>query len=152
MVEFVSLEPRRYAYLRHLGPYPEIGGTFGKMAAIAGRAGLTAQPGALFVAVYHDDPGTTPPERLTSDAGISIAEGTGVPEGLQEGLIAAGRYAKGVHRGSYEKMGDSWMALYAALHESGAKMRGVSPFEIYVSDMDTTPVSELVTELYVAVE
>ena len=39
-VETLLRDPVRYAYLRHIGAYQEIGPTFGKMASVAGGAGL----------------------------------------------------------------------------------------------------------------
>lgn len=151
-VEFTELEPRRYAYLAHRGLYPEIGATFGRMAEIAGKAGLIDKPGALFVGVYHNDPSATPAGELRSDAGITVSEDETIPDDLEEGRIPGGRYAKGVHKGSYAKMGDSWGELWSAIYASGTKPRVGSPFELYMGDMDTTPEDELITELYVAVE
>jgi AraC family transcriptional regulator len=151
-IEFVTLEPRQYVYLRHHGPYPEIGATFQRMAAIAGPAGLIGRPDALFVGVYHDDPGSTPAEDLKSDAGVTVDNGIAAPASLELGELPAGRYAKGIHKGSYATMGDSWGKFMAAIDESGCKLRTVSPFELYISDMDTTPEDELITELYAAVE
>lgn len=151
-VETVELKPRPYAYLRHIGPYPEIGSTFERMAQIAGRAGLIGDPDGQFVGVYHNDPCATPPNELSSDAGIALPQGVHAPEGLEEGVLPGGRYLKGIHQGSYAKMGESWGALWEAIHALGAKPRMVSPFELYISDMDTTPEDELITELYVGVE
>ena len=151
-IEYTTLEPRRYAYLRHVGPYQQIGATFGQMAGIAGPAGLIGGPDALFVGVYHNDPSTTAAEELQSDAGITVADGTPIPQGLQEGHLPGGRYAKGVHKGSYSKMTDSWMAFWSALQSSDVKPRMAPPFELYISDMDTTPEDELITELYAPIE
>ncbi|RYG27131.1 AraC family transcriptional regulator [bacterium] len=151
-IEYVTLEPRRYAYLRHVGPYPEIGSTFGKMADIAGPAGLVNDPEALFVGVYHNDPSATPPEELQSDAGITVSDTMVIPDELQIGTLAGGRYAKGVHKGSYSKMGESWMAFWSTLQTTDAKPRMESPFELYINDMETTPEDELITELYAAIE
>lgn len=151
-LEFVELEPRHYVFLPHKGPYPEIGATFQRAGAIVGPLGLIAQPDAVFVGVYHDDPGTVAPENLTSDAGLTVNQETSTPSGMERGELAGGKYAKGIHKGSFEHMGDSWGKLMAAIHQSNATIRPVSPFELYISDMDTTPVDELITELYVAVE
>ena len=151
-IEITELEPRRYAYLTHKGLYPEIGATFGRMAGLAGSAGLLGGRDALFVGVYHNDPSATPVEELRSDAGVTVPDDATVPSGLQQGRLPGGRYAKGVHRGSYSGMTEAWGSLWSAVHDSGAKPRPVSPFEIYVCDMDATPEDELITELYVAVE
>ncbi len=151
-IEIVELPTIRYAYLRHHGHYPEIGATFGKMAAIAGHAGLIGQPGALFIGVYHNDPDQTPVEELASDAGITVAEGVPIPAGLEEGTIPGGRFVKGAHIGSYSKMSESWGEFFGAIHAGGVKTRMTSPFELYISDMDTTPENELLTELYAGAE
>jgi DNA gyrase inhibitor GyrI len=45
------------------------------LGAIAGRAGLFAHSGALWVAAYDDDPEGRAAEELRSRAGISIPEG-----------------------------------------------------------------------------
>ena len=150
-IETVDRAPVRYAYLRHIGPYPEIGSTFGRMAALAGPAGMLGGPDALFIGVYHDDPMTNPPGTLRSDAGVTLADGVPVPDGLEEGALGGGRHAKDIHKGSYAKMGDGWMALYESIHRAGLKPRPAPPFEIYVSDMETTPEDELITELYVPI-
>lgn len=151
-IEYTTLEPRRYAYLRHVGPYQEIGSTFGKMAGIAGPAGLINDSEALFVGVYHNDPSATPPEELQSDAGITVTELMVVPDELQQGTLAGGRYAKGVHKGSYANMTESWMSFWSTLQSSEAKPRMAPPFELYINDMATTPEDELITELYAPVE
>ena len=151
-IDLLDLAPRRYAYLRHLGPYPEIGASFGRMAGIAGSAGLLGTPDALFVGVYFDDPSSTPPERLRSDAGVTVSEGAAIPARLEEGRLAGGRYAKGVHMGSYANMTESWGAFMTSIDASGAKPRMEPPFELYLSDMGATPEAELVAELYMAVE
>lgn len=150
-IEIAEREPQRYAYLRHLGPYPQIGSTFGRMAEIAGGAGLLG-PNTRFIGVYHDDPSSTPPEALRSDAGVTLSGEVPLTAGLEEATLAGGRYAKGVHRGSYAKMGESWMAFFDAIHAAGLKPRMAPPFELYISDMDTTPEDELITELYAGVE
>ncbi len=151
-IEYVNLEPRRYAYLRHHGPYYLIGSSFEKMCGTAGPSGLIGVPDTHFVGVYHNDPGATAPEELESDAGVTLVGETPVPAGLEEGTLPGGRYAKGVHIGSYSKMGESWGELWSAIHAAGDTPRPSSPFEIYISDMATTPENELITDLYVAIE
>ena len=56
-VETETLPGLRLATLRHLGPYQQIGRTFGRMHEIATRAGL---PHRELVGVYYDNPTITP--------------------------------------------------------------------------------------------
>ena len=150
VIEVIEREPLRYAYIRHQGAYPEIGGTFGRLVEIARSAGLLE--GAFFVGVYYDDPSRTPPETLRSDAGVTLSADAAIPDGLEEGVLIGGRYAKGVNLGSYSTMGESWMATFDAIHRQDLHPKDAPTFEVYLGDMDTTPEDELITELYVPVE
>ncbi len=151
-LEVVNLPPRRYAYLRHRGPYPEIGSTFGKMAALANEAGLLGNADALFVGVYHDDPTGVSPEALRSDAGVTLTEDAASPNGLEMATLEGGRYARGIHKGSYATMVDGWAATYAGIQANRLTVRALPPFEIYLSDMEKTHERELITEIYIPVE
>lgn len=52
----------------------------------------------------------TPAAELQSDAGVILPAGVSVP-GLVEQMIPAGRYARTVHMGAYDKLPDTWAAL-----------------------------------------
>ena len=64
------------------------------------------------IAIYHDDPETTPPDHLRSDAALVVPEGVAMPDGLVEQHIAGGRYAHPVHVGPYEQLGDVWARFF----------------------------------------
>ena len=74
-VDIVERPGRHLAAIRHIGPYREIGRAFGQMSAIAGGAGLLQRPGAEMLAVYYDDPTTTPAASLRSDAAVTLPDG-----------------------------------------------------------------------------
>jgi len=149
-VEIKEMPELRVATVRHIGPYPRISEAFGKLGAIAGPAGLYAYPEAAMIAVYYDDPDTTLPEELRSDAGISVPERQALPDGLGEARIRAGRYACMTHRGSYKKLGDAWSRLMGEwLPRSGERVgEGVS-FEVYRNHPGNAEEAELKTELFV---
>ena len=54
------------------------------------------------IAIYHDDPETTPQDQLRSDAALVVPEGVTLPEGLAEQHIAGGRYARTLYVGPYD--------------------------------------------------
>jgi len=152
-VEIKKMPEQRVAAVRHVGPYNQIGQAFGRLGEIAGPAGLFTNPNAAMIALYHDDPESTPADELRSDAGVAVASGVALPNELAEHRLPAGRYAKTVHVGSYETLGDTWARFLGEwLPESGERLRDGPSYERYVNDPRTTPKERLITEIYVPIE
>jgi AraC family transcriptional regulator len=153
-VEIVIEEvPRmRTGAVRHVGPHNQIGQAFGRLGTLAGPAGLLGAPGALMLGIYHDDPRATPPNQLRSDAAIVVSEGTQLPEGLTEQVVAGRRYARATYVGPYDGLPDAWGELTTALGSTGHRRSEGPSLEIYRSDMASTPAAELRTDLYLPVE
>ena len=146
----VTVETRerlRVATLAHRGAYNRIGAAFGRLQGIAGPAGLERE-GALCLAIYHDDPETTPVEELRADAGISVSEDALLPADLGETFLPAGRYARTTLQGPYDKLGDSWARFMGEWLPSSGERVGEGPtFEVYrVMTMDKP--EALQTDLY----
>lgn len=148
-VEITRMDAMRVATIRHTGPYHQIGEAFGRLGEIAGAAGLFG-PGTVMLGIYYDDPESTPPAELRSDAGLTVPEEMQLPEGLTEQRVPAGRYACTTHVGSYEQLGDVWARFMGQwLPESGHRFgEGVS-FEIYRNSPGEVPPEQLRTELYI---
>jgi AraC family transcriptional regulator len=149
--EIKQMPELRVGGVRHTGPYNQIPQAFERLGSIAGPAGLE-RPGATMLAIYHDDPDTTPPDQLRSDAAIVVPENVPLPDGLVEQRIAAGRYACTVHVGPYEELGDAWARFRGEwLPASGHRIgRGVS-YEIYRNTPATVPKEALRTEMYIPI-
>lgn len=148
-----TLPPLRLATVEHRGPFNQIGAAFERLSAIAGAAGLFAQPTVMMLATYDEDPEGKPAEELRSRAGITIADGMPMPEGLEEQQISGGRYACHTHIGSFRGLGDAWQRFMGdALPSSGYVVRPGAALEIYRSDMRTTPEAEYRTDLLVPIE
>jgi len=148
-VEMETLPALRLATLRHLGPYQEIGRTFGRLDDILTRAGL---PHRELVGVYYDDPAVTPEDQLRSDAGVLIDEGVPLPAGLEEQRVPGGRFARAEHAGSYAGLPDAWGEFKRAIAaQTGiANPRGYT-FELYRNTPMDVPEGELRTLLYMSV-
>jgi AraC family transcriptional regulator len=148
-VEKKQLPAMRLATVHHVGAYSRISEAFGRLGDIAGRAGLfEAKPTML--ALYHDDPESTPEGELQSEAAVVVAEGVSLPEGLTEQRIVAGRYACTTHIGPYEQLGDVWARFMGHwLPESGERMGPATSFEIYVNNPMDVPKDQLITDLYI---
>jgi AraC family transcriptional regulator len=151
-VEIKQFPEMRAAAVRHVGPYNQVSQAFQRLSAVAGPAGLFQRPGALMIAIYHDDPGTTPPEQLRSDAAVTLADGMPIPAGLTEQRIKGGRYACTFHVGPYEQLGDAWMRFFGEwLPASGHRAAGTS-YEVYLNTPADTPKEQLRTEMRLAIE
>ena len=146
-----NLEPRRVAFMRHIGPYQEVGNTWTQMMMWAGPRGLVG-PQASAIGVCHDDPEVTPAAKIRYDACVPVGEdfeGEG-EVGVQ--TLAGGSYAKATHKGPYEKLGDSYARLLGEeLPKQGLEPRSAPCLEIYLNDPRSTAPEELLTAIYVPV-
>jgi len=147
-VNIKQMKALRVAVVHHVGAYSRISEAFGRLGDLAGRASLLdAKPTML--ALYHDDPETTPESELRSDAGIVVPENATLPAGLAERRLPAGRYACTMHIGPYEQLGDTWSRLMGQWLTGSAERLAESPsFEIYLNTPADVPKAELRTELY----
>ncbi|MES1176583.1 MAG: AraC family transcriptional regulator [Myxococcales bacterium] len=148
-VEIKQLPELRTATAHHVGPYNRISDAFGRLGELAGRAGLI-QDKPTMLAIYHDDPETTPESELSSDAALVVSKDSDIPEGLGEQTLPAGRYACTLHVGPYEQLGDAWARFMGQwLPQSGERIGQGTTFEIYLNTPMDVPKGELRTELYI---
>lgn len=144
-----TLPARRLATVRHVGPYTDVGAAFHRLGTIAAAAGLYEHVDPRMIALYHDDPETTPAAELRADAALILRDDVAVPEGLSEVTLPAGRYARVTHRGSYAGLGDAWARLMGEwLPRSGHRVGEGAPYEMYVNNPLTTATEDLHTDLY----
>lgn len=149
-VEIVERPSLRVGAVRHLGPYAAISQAFGRLTTLAGQAGLLQRSGAEMIALYYDDPRTTDPEALRSDAGITVAHDVKLPRDLTEQRVPGGRYARVLHIGPYEELGRVWDALIGEwLPAHGHRQARGPSYEVYRNTPATTPREKLRTEVYV---
>ena len=140
----------RIGTVRHIGAYEKIPQAFERLAAV--MAGAKRPPNPQLLALYYDDPNTTPADRLRSDAALTFVPGSDVPAGLIERRIPAGKYASAVHIGPYDKLGQAWGELKAELDKRGWKPTGAVSYEIYLDDPMSVAPGELRTELFAPIE
>lgn len=147
-VEIARYPELRVGTVRHVGPYMQISEAFARLGELAGPSLLFEQPGAMMVALFHDDPETTPPDQLRSDAAVVVGDGVQLPEGLTEQRIPAGEYASTVHIGPYEQLGDAWARFMGEwLPASGRRLGPGVSYEVYHNTPMNAPKEELKTEI-----
>lgn len=148
-VEIRQQPELRVAAVRHLGHYGRIGEAFERLHVLAGLAAPAGAAPAL-VAIYHDDPRTTPVEALRSDAGLVLPAGAPPPRGLAEQRLPAGRHACATFVGPYDRLGERWAWLMGEwLPRSGERHAGGAIWERYLNTPADVAREQLVTELWV---
>jgi AraC family transcriptional regulator len=141
----------RLAAITYVGPRKMIGEAFGRLAAIAGPAGLLSSPGAAMAAVFEDDAETTPAAELRSGAAVIVQDQCVIPAELSELRITAGKYAHAIHRGHYAGLSDSWDRLLGQwLPTSGYRVDSRIAYEVYRVADHSRPDS-LETDLYLPI-
>ena len=148
-----SLESARVAFVRHVGPYTEVGPAWQQVYAWAGGRGLLG-PDTRAFGLCHDDPDTTTPERLRYDACIVVGPDVQAGDGVEVQDVAGGPYAVATHRGSYAKLGETYGGLMEEwLPANRFELAEERPaLEIYRNDPQQTPEDELLTDVHVPVK
>ncbi len=139
----------RLAFVRHVGPFDQVGQAWQRLLSWAGRRGLLG-PGAEMLGVIHDDPEITPPERLRYDAALVVSERV-KPDGdvgIEE--LPPCEYAVAVHRGPYETLYKTYARLCGEwLPSSGREARTAPGLEIYRNAPQTSRPDDLITEIHI---
>jgi AraC family transcriptional regulator len=147
-VEIRTFPALRTGTVRHVGPYMQISEAFARLGELAAPARLFEQPDAMMVALFHDDPDTTPADQLRSDAAIVVSKDVALPEGLTEQWIPDGEYASTLHVGPYEQLGDTWARFMGEwLPASGRRLGPGVSYEVYHNTPQDTPKAQLRTEI-----
>jgi AraC family transcriptional regulator len=151
-VRIERLSPLRVAFVRHVGPYHEVGQAWEKICAKLGSEGLIGSD-SRFIGVCYDDPEVTPPEKIRYDACITVGEDF-TPEG-EAGvqMLPGGEFAVTTHIGPYEKLNQTYAALFGQwLPSSGRELRSEPSLEFYLNDPESTDPGELLTDIYAPLE
>jgi AraC family transcriptional regulator len=151
-VRIEHLQPLRVAFMRHVGPYGEVGATWDKLLPFLGKEGFLGGD-VLLLGVCHDDPEVTPPAKIRYDACVSVDAGF-VPTGdIGSQVIAGGDYAVTTHFGPYHELGKTYAQLLGQwLPRSGRELRSCPCFEVYLNDPGSTEPEDLLTDIYAPLE
>ena len=152
-VTIETMPELRVGAVRHLGSYMDISRAFAKLGEIVARAKVQRTSDMVMLAIYYDDPQSTPAAELRSDAALSFPRGATLPEDLTEQTVPAGRHARTTHVGPYNTLGEAWQSLIGEwLPSSGERMRNSPSYEIYRNSPETTQPQDLRTDLYIPLE
>jgi AraC family transcriptional regulator len=151
-IRIEHVPPMKVAYVRHHGPYDTCCQAWGRIYNWAGRNNFI-RPGTLGIGASYDDPETTPPEKIRYDACLTCKDDFAANGDVEVQTLGGGQYVTAVHRGSYQKIKDSFRYLMSKwLPLNGRRMRDAPCLEIYLDDPGNTPEAEVRTKLCVPVE
>ena len=146
-----ELPPMRLVFLRHVGPYDQVGATWGRLMTCVGMRGLFG-PNMKLLGIVYDDPDVTPPDKVRYEAAVTVS-GQVQPEG-EFGVMEfpAGTYGVVTHKGPYEELGKMYQKIYGGwLPKSGYRLRDSPAFEQYLNSPQNTKPEDLVTLIHVPI-
>ena len=151
-VAIKHLEPKRVAFMRHDGPYDQVGKVWARLMTFLGKEGLLGG-NAGFIGVCHDDPAVTARGRIRYDACVPIDEAFQPQGDIGVQMIPGGEHAMITHFGPYENLGESYAKLLGQwLPRSGRELRSTPCFESYLNSPENTEPEDLVTDIYAPLE
>ncbi len=143
-----TLDPIRVAFVRHMGPYNEVGKAWETVCMYLGKEGLLGSD-AKFIGVCYDNPEVTPVDKIRYDACVTVGpdfQGEG-PVGVQ--VLAGGAYAVTTHEGPYSKLNETYARLYGQwLPQSTYDLRSEPSLEFYLNDPNSTQPKDLLTDIH----
>lgn len=145
----INSEPEiRLAIIEHRGDPSKIAQSVDKLIQWAKSQNMNLKPkGGDSFAIAYDDPKTTPAEEFRLDLGIKIPESITLSGDIKEMRLPAGRYAKAIHRGSRDSIGDTVYSLYRDwLPESGEELSDLPCIFCYLNFDHEVAETELLTE------
>jgi len=150
-VEIKQTEPKRVLAMRHIGPYPGIGETFGKLGQWAAEHNVPCC-GAL--AIFYDNPMTVEESKLRSDACFLVPDGYSLDEeGVSCFDFPGGKFAVTKYVGSYSGLPQAWGSFMSGwFANSGLEYGEGETYEQYENDPRTTEPEKLETLLFVPVK
>jgi len=150
-IEVTTLEPRRVAYMRHVGPYD---GSYRKWLDFTTRLKKEGLPrkGSLFIGVPLDNPKVTPPEKLRSDTCVTVDDKYVPRKPVRVRTIAGGDYVVARNCPSWAIARGYQKLFYSWLPKSGRKARKAPSFLVAVNGPEGLRSAFGLTDIYVPLE
>jgi AraC family transcriptional regulator len=148
-IEVHEFPTRKAVCMAHSGPYYMIGQTFDKLGA---WMQANPNPYGQGIGLYYDDPSSTPPDQLRSDAGMFVPDNFSTEDSAVHIVdVEGGAYAVTEYRGSYDGLSGVWNEFSRAELPEGYTHRNGPPFEVYITMGNQPGGADAVTELYLPI-
>jgi AraC family transcriptional regulator len=139
----------RVVFVRHTGPYANVGQAWEKICAFAATRNLFG-PSTASIGIGLDDPKITSEDKIRYDACLTVDASVAPAGEVGVQTIPGGRYAVFLHAGPYDQFVHTYDAIFRDwLPTSGERLRNQPAFELYLNSPDRTPPADLRTEIWV---
>ena len=144
-----ELPEHNVAYVRHIGPYNQIGEAPKKIFAWAGPKGLIQFPATQSLAVYHCDKEKVDASELQSDACLTVPEGTEADGDVKTTKIPGGKFAVAHVEIDGSEFGEAWDKLVGEwMPENGLKPdESRKCYELYLNDHEQHPEKKFIVDI-----
>ncbi len=157
--EIITIEPINVLAVRYVGTYMDCGDSwhtlmkFAYMQKMKFGKKLMGKNSRMF-GVGYDDPNMVEASKLRYDACITKDDDVELEDGIRETVIEGGKYARFLHKGSYEPLADKYREIYGGwVVQNNIKLRDLPPFEEYLNrDPHRTKPENLRTLIYVPIQ
>jgi AraC family transcriptional regulator len=151
-VQMKNISAMRVAFMRHVGPYSEVGEVWDKFLPRMGKDGFLGGD-TLFLGICHDDPDVTPQHKIRYDACVTV-DGNFVPGGdIGVQTVHGGPYAVATHFGPYNRLGVTYSKLFGEwLPRSGRELASFPCFEVYLNSPEDTEPEDLLTDIHIPLQ
>lgn len=151
------LDERQVAFVSYQGNYmgnPQVfKDLFEKLGAWAGPKQLIG-PDTVFLSAYQDDPNVTPPDELTLEACMSIADDVEVEGEIQKKVLPGGEYAvMNFELAGSQDYGPAWNQVVDWAKENGYEVDMSRPsYELYLNDPEQHPEKHHIIDVCLSVK
>ncbi len=142
-----TTEKMTLIYLKHTGPYDQMGEIFARLAEYATKKELTGD----VVGIYYDDPAQVPAEELRSEIALVAPEGTVPDSGYSMQVVPAQKVVYTILRGPYDEIAREYPYMMQWIEENGYEASGPL-MEIYLEAGPDIPPEQLVTEVRIPIK
>ena len=153
--KIVERPEKTVVYVRRTGPYAKAAGeAWSAVCQFAYSHRLVSKAkGSEFIGISYDDPNVTTGDKLRYEACITVKPGVKGEGEVGVKQLEGGKFAMFLHKGPYEKFMKTYEEIFGRwLPESGAKLRDLPSFEVYLNFPGRTKPENLRTEIYVPIE
>ena len=149
-IETVQLEAKSYVGVRSTVGRDQIADTiaesFGKTWNWLSEQGIA--PAGMPMSIYHHVDHVAGQYEIQPS--LVVAEAIDGQDDITSGSTPAGPALTTTHTGSYEGLGDAWMAIFAHAEENGL-VPSSSPWEEYIDDPGEVEPAKLRTQVFLPV-
>ncbi len=156
-VEVRDVLEMHIAYIRHIGPYAGdvelFRSLFEKLMHWAGPRSLLRFPETKVMAIYHDDPKITDPDKLRTDCCITVPADAEVDGEIGKATVPAGLTAMARFELASDEYPHAWNFVFGQwLPQSGYQPDNRPCYELYHNNPDEHPEGKCIVSICVPVK